>query len=157
MSKPSLYRMINIGEFPRPVPIGRQRVAFIEAEVQSWITTRIARSVSDLFAMLEGLKAKGVAVTFLDNPSMNLDTAHGELLLAILGAVGGFERKLIIARTAEGRTVAKRKGVKFGRKAKVSAALGEQVKAKVAEGLSMGDAAKALGIGRATAYRAINA
>lgn len=41
MSKPSLYRMINSGEFPRPVPIGRQRVAFIEAEVQGWIASRI--------------------------------------------------------------------------------------------------------------------
>ncbi len=41
MSKPTLYRLINAGEFPKPVPVGRQRVAFIESEVQAWIDQRI--------------------------------------------------------------------------------------------------------------------
>jgi len=41
VSKPSLYRMINRGDFPKPVPIGRQRVAFIETEVESWIGARM--------------------------------------------------------------------------------------------------------------------
>ena len=33
-SKTHLYRLINAGEFPRPVPIGPHRVAFVESEVQ---------------------------------------------------------------------------------------------------------------------------
>lgn len=41
ISKTELYRRINRGDFPKPVPIGRQRVAFIEAEVESWIAARI--------------------------------------------------------------------------------------------------------------------
>jgi prophage regulatory protein len=41
MSKPTLYRLINAGEFPKPVPVGRQRVAFVEGEVQEWIDQRI--------------------------------------------------------------------------------------------------------------------
>lgn len=41
MSKTELYRKINNGEFPRPVSIGRQRVAFLEAEVADWIAARI--------------------------------------------------------------------------------------------------------------------
>ena len=41
ISKTELYRRINRGDFPKPVPIGRQRVAFIEAEVESWIESRI--------------------------------------------------------------------------------------------------------------------
>lgn len=41
VSKSELYRRINCGEFPKPVPIGRQRVAFIEAEVESWIASRM--------------------------------------------------------------------------------------------------------------------
>jgi prophage regulatory protein len=41
MSKPTLYRLINAGEFPKPVPVGRQRVAFVESEVQSWIDQRV--------------------------------------------------------------------------------------------------------------------
>ena len=47
---------------------------------------RFTRSSADLHAILADLKAKGVTVRFLDNPAMNLDTAHGELLLAILAA-----------------------------------------------------------------------
>jgi DNA invertase Pin-like site-specific DNA recombinase len=42
------------------------------------------------------LKARGVAVRFLDNPALNLDTAHGELLLAILAATAAFERLILM-------------------------------------------------------------
>ena len=42
MSKTQLYRLINAGEFPAPVPVGRHRIGFIEAEVNAWIDTRIA-------------------------------------------------------------------------------------------------------------------
>lgn len=41
MSKPTMYRLINAGEFPKPVPVGRQRVAFVESEVQAWIDQRV--------------------------------------------------------------------------------------------------------------------
>ena len=41
ISKTELYRKINSGEFPRPVPVGRHRVAFLEAEVADWIAARV--------------------------------------------------------------------------------------------------------------------
>ncbi|PPD27519.1 MAG: DNA-binding protein [Hyphomicrobium sp.] len=41
MSKTQLYRLINTGEFPKPVPVGRQRVAFLESEVAAWIDARV--------------------------------------------------------------------------------------------------------------------
>jgi len=50
MSKPTLYRLINAGEFPKPVPVGRQRIAFIESEVQAWIDQRIALRDADIGA-----------------------------------------------------------------------------------------------------------
>lgn len=37
LSKAQVYRLINAGRFPKPVPIGRHRIAFIECEVQAWI------------------------------------------------------------------------------------------------------------------------
>jgi prophage regulatory protein len=40
LSKTQLYRLINAGEFPKPVPIGRLRVAFLETEVAAWIEER---------------------------------------------------------------------------------------------------------------------
>lgn len=41
MSKTQLYRLINAGEFPKPVAVGRQRVAFLESEVAAWIDARV--------------------------------------------------------------------------------------------------------------------
>ncbi len=41
MSRTQIYRLINAGEFPKPVPIGRQRVAFVETEVAAWIDNRL--------------------------------------------------------------------------------------------------------------------
>lgn len=41
VSKTELYRKIKAGEFPKPVPVGRQRVAFLEAEVDEWIANRL--------------------------------------------------------------------------------------------------------------------
>jgi len=35
-----MYRLINAGEFPKPVPIGRHRVGFLETEVDAWIEER---------------------------------------------------------------------------------------------------------------------
>ncbi len=41
ISKTDLYRRINSGEFPKPVPIGRHRIAFVESEVVTWILSRL--------------------------------------------------------------------------------------------------------------------
>lgn len=41
MSKTQLYRLINSGEFPKPIPISRNRVAFLESEVNAWIENRL--------------------------------------------------------------------------------------------------------------------
>jgi DNA invertase Pin-like site-specific DNA recombinase len=41
-------------------------------------------------------------------------TAHGRLMLTVLGGLAEFERDLIRARTGEGRERAKARGVKLG-------------------------------------------
>jgi DNA invertase Pin-like site-specific DNA recombinase len=117
---------------------------------------RFTRSSADLHAILADLKAKGVTVRILDNPAMNLDTAHGELLLAILAATAAFERRLILTRTAEGREIAKRKGVRFGRPALVSKELKARIDALRSEGtLTARQIGERLGVSRRTIYRAL--
>jgi DNA invertase Pin-like site-specific DNA recombinase len=49
-------------------------------------------------------------------------TAHGRLLVTMLAGIAEFERELIKARTGDGRTRAKARGVKFGRPPKLPAA-----------------------------------
>ncbi|MDX8494625.1 AlpA family transcriptional regulator [Mesorhizobium sp. VK22B] len=40
-SKTHIYRKIAAGTFPRPVPLGPQKVAFLEREIDEWIADRI--------------------------------------------------------------------------------------------------------------------
>ncbi len=48
ISKTQLYRLINVGEFPRSVSVGLGgRVAFVESEVNAWIASRIAMRETD--------------------------------------------------------------------------------------------------------------
>ncbi len=40
-SKAWLYRLINQSRFPKPVKIGERAIAFVEGEIDDWITQRI--------------------------------------------------------------------------------------------------------------------
>lgn len=42
LSKTEIYRKINNGTFPRPVPLGDARIAFIESEIEEWMAGRLA-------------------------------------------------------------------------------------------------------------------
>ena len=41
-SRTHIYRKIAGGSFPRPVPLGEHKVAFLEREVEDWIVGRLA-------------------------------------------------------------------------------------------------------------------
>ena len=47
-SRTHLYRKINAGTFPKPVPLGPHKVAFLESEVEEWMDQRLrAREVGE--------------------------------------------------------------------------------------------------------------
>ncbi len=37
LSKTEIYRRIKRSEFPQPITIGRNRIAFLEREIEEWI------------------------------------------------------------------------------------------------------------------------
>ena len=41
LASSTLYEMTAAGDFPAPIPIGRQAVAWLESEVDAWIKNRI--------------------------------------------------------------------------------------------------------------------
>lgn len=41
LSKTEIYRKIKAGSFPKPVPLGPRKVAFVEGEVTAWIEDRL--------------------------------------------------------------------------------------------------------------------
>ncbi len=36
-----LYQLVKDNQFPKPVPVGKRAVAWVEAEVDAWIEARI--------------------------------------------------------------------------------------------------------------------
>ncbi|MCT8973254.1 helix-turn-helix transcriptional regulator [Microbaculum marinisediminis] len=50
-SRSQLYRKIKDGTFPKPVPLGENRTAFVASEIDRWIEGRIAaRDAADTAA-----------------------------------------------------------------------------------------------------------
>jgi DNA invertase Pin-like site-specific DNA recombinase len=77
---------------------------------------RLARSTRDLLNMLAAITDKGAGFRSLGDTWADTTTAHGRLMLTVLGGLAEFERELIRARTSEGRERAKSRGVKLGRR-----------------------------------------
>jgi DNA invertase Pin-like site-specific DNA recombinase len=81
---------------------------------------RLARSTRDLLNTLATIGEAGASFRSLGDPWADTTSAHGRLMLTVLGGLAEFERHLILARTDEGRERAKARGVKFGRKLKLT-------------------------------------
>ena len=81
---------------------------------------RLARSTRDLLNILAAITTKEAAFKSLGDTWADTTTAHGRLMLTVLGGLAEFERELIRARTGEGRERAKARGVRMGRKPKLT-------------------------------------
>ena len=96
----------------------RRALAVLDADDVLLVTRldRLARSTRDLLNMLAQIAAKGARFRSLADTWADTTTAHGRLILTVLGGLAEFERDLIRTRTGEGRARAKAQGVKLGRK-----------------------------------------
>jgi DNA invertase Pin-like site-specific DNA recombinase len=71
---------------------------------------RLARSTRDLLNVLGAVTDKGAGFRSLRDPWADTTTAHGRLMLTVLGGLAEFDRELIRSRTSEGRERAKARG-----------------------------------------------
>jgi DNA invertase Pin-like site-specific DNA recombinase len=81
---------------------------------------RLARSTRDLLNTRATITGTGAGFTSLGDTSADTTPPHGRLLLTVLGGLAEFERELIRARTSEGRARAKARGVRLGRRPKLT-------------------------------------
>jgi len=81
---------------------------------------RLARSTLDLLNTLESLSKRKAGFRSLSDAWADTTTPHGRLMLTILGGLAEFERTLILSRCNEGRVRAMAKGIRFGRKPKLT-------------------------------------
>jgi DNA invertase Pin-like site-specific DNA recombinase len=114
---------------------------------------RLARSVPDMWRIITGLQAKGVALRIV-NMGIDTGTPTGKLMLNVLGGVAEFEREMMLERQREGIAKAKAEGKYTGRKP-TARAKADEVKALYREGLSMGQIATRLRIGKGSVHRAL--
>jgi len=82
---------------------------------------RLARSTRDLLNTLAAIADKRAGFRSMNDAWADTTTPHGRLMLTVLGGLAEFERELIRARTGDGRKLAKARGVKMGRKPKLTA------------------------------------
>jgi len=81
---------------------------------------RLARSTRDLLNTLAAITEKKAGFRSLADTWADTTTAHGRLMLTVLGGLAEFERELIRARTGEGRARAKANGQSLGRRPKLT-------------------------------------
>ncbi|MDU9411193.1 recombinase family protein [Pseudomonas sp. zfem005] len=117
---------------------------------------RLARSLVDLLALVQGMIKKGVHVQF-HKEGLLFTGEHNptqELMLSVMGSVAQFERAMIRERQLEGITRAKRNGVYKGRIKTIDDA---SIRNHVESGNSYRATAKAYGVSLSTVQRAMKA
>lgn len=115
---------------------------------------RLARSTTDLLALVNHLKNQDVQIQFIDQPALNTDSPQGEFMLTILGAVAQLERATIKERQAEGIALAKARGI-YDRTPKLSPDQISTARGRIAAGVTKARVARDLGVSRQTLYTAL--
>lgn len=113
---------------------------------------RLARSTRDLLNVANTLEQKKVSLVVLDQ-QIDTGSATGKLLFVMLGAIAEFENEIRKDRQVAGVTMARKKGVKFGRKAAMSPGQVEELKRRRESGEKIADLMSHYGLSKATVYR----
>jgi DNA invertase Pin-like site-specific DNA recombinase len=114
---------------------------------------RLARSTRDLLNTLAAIAEAGATFKSLGDPWCDTTSAHGKLMVTVLGGLAEFERHLILARTAEGRKRAQASGVRFGRKPKLTAHQQREALERRARGEALVDIARSYAVSHSTISR----
>jgi DNA invertase Pin-like site-specific DNA recombinase len=114
---------------------------------------RLARSTRDLLNVMATISEKGAGFRSIADPLIDTTSPHGKLILAVLGALAEFERSMILARTSEGRTRAQARGVRFGRKPKLTPHQIAEALARRANGEALTDIGRSFNVSHSTISR----
>jgi DNA invertase Pin-like site-specific DNA recombinase len=117
---------------------------------------RLARSTLDLLHTIDVITKAGAGFRSLSDAWCDTTTAHGKLMLTVLGGLAEFERSLIMARTQAGIQRARDQGVAFGRPTKLNAKQKRMIAERHAAGETMAALAREFEVGEATVWRALN-
>jgi DNA invertase Pin-like site-specific DNA recombinase len=144
------------GEFlPPPPPNCPFRIATLTAGDVLIVTKldRLARSTRDLLNTLATVGEAGASFKSLSDSWADTTTPAGKLMLTVLGGLAEYERHLILARTSEGRQRAQARGVRFGRKQKLTLHQQQEALARRQAGEALVDIARSYAVSHSTISR----
>ncbi len=119
-----------------------------------WKLDRLGRSLRDLIHMLDDLRERGVRFQSLTE-AIDTTTPTGRAMWQMIGVLAELERSLITERTRAGVKAAQSRGVKFGRKPKLTSQQIAHARKLVDGGEAVPEVARLLRVDRATVYRAL--
>jgi DNA invertase Pin-like site-specific DNA recombinase len=117
---------------------------------------RLARSTRDLLNTLGTITKAGASFRSLAVAWADTSTPHGKLIVTVLGGLAEFERSLILARTTEGRKRAQARGVRFGRKLKLTPHQQREALARREAGESLVEISRSYNVSHSTISRRRN-
>lgn len=117
-------------------------------------TDRVARDPLDLLNILNTVKAAGAGLRLLDEPFIDTTSEMSDLIIFLVGWAARWQRRRILENTAQGRERARERGVKFGRKPKLSPVQRQEVIRRIAAGELVRDIAYAYNVSHSTIARA---
>ncbi|WFU01945.1 recombinase family protein [Rhizobium sp. CB3171] len=121
--------------------------------VLATVTDRIARHPLDMLNIVDTVKKAGAGLRLIDEPFIDTTSEFSDLILFIVGWAARWQRQRILENTAHGREDARRRGVKFGRKPKLSPCQKVQVMERKANGEPYARIALAFGVSESTILR----
>ena len=134
----------------------RKAIAALQAGDVLMVTRldRLARSTRDLLNTLAAITGSKAGFRSLGDAWADTTTAHGRLMLTVLGGLAEFERDLIRTRTGEGRARAVARGQKMGRPPKLTPhQQREAIKRRDRGGESLADIGRSYNVSGATISR----
>jgi DNA invertase Pin-like site-specific DNA recombinase len=114
---------------------------------------RLARSTRDLLNTLATIAERKAGFRSLGDAWADTTTSHGRLMVTVLGGLAEFERDLIRSRTSEGRARAVARGVKLGRKPKLTPHQIREAVARRADGEPVREIARSYAVHHSTISR----
>jgi DNA invertase Pin-like site-specific DNA recombinase len=114
---------------------------------------RLGRNAEDVLSTVKALGELGCAVKVLQLGDMDLTTGAGKIILATLAAVAEVERDIMIERTQAGLARAKAEGKTLGRPKSGPWQHEDNIRALLAEGVSVSEVARRFNATRQTILR----
>jgi DNA invertase Pin-like site-specific DNA recombinase len=117
------------------------------------VSDRLARDPLGMVNILFAVKRVGARLRLLDEPLIDTVSDMADVVAYLMGWAGRLQRQRILENTAHGRELARQRGVKFGRRPKLSPRQKAQVLERKANGESYARIAQSFGVSESTILR----